>query len=158
MDARTTGRFVALKRKTLGITQEQLAGELGITGKAVSKWETGRCLPDSSIMEPLCERLGVTLSELLNGHDIESDRESALSEEVVRQALNTVEQLQREKRVLVGVLIIMLGFVTLTVGQSVADLSTSETMDFLGGFLVGMSIVEMLVGIFVTIKNLVNPS
>lgn len=157
MDARTTGRYIALKRKARGLTQEQLAGELGITGKAVSKWETGRCLPDGSIMEPLCDSLDVTLNELLNGHDIESERESAVSEELVRQALNTVEQLQREKLVLVGLLIIMLGFVTLVIGQSVSDPSTSPTMDFLGGFLVGMSIVEMLVGIFVTIRNLVNP-
>ncbi|WP_139651886.1 helix-turn-helix domain-containing protein [Raoultibacter phocaeensis] len=157
MDARTTGRFIALKRKTLGLTQEQLASELGITGKAVSKWETGRCLPDGSIMEPLCERLHVTLNELLSGRDIESGRENAMSEETVRQALNAVEQLQREKRMLVGLLIIMLGFVTLTIGQTLPDSSTSEVMDFLSGFLVGMSIVEMLVGIFVTIRNLVNP-
>ena len=79
MDARTTGRFVALKRKTLGITQEQLAGELGITGKAVSKWETGRCLPDSSIMEPLCERLGVAWWLLLYCDHVVRELERALS-------------------------------------------------------------------------------
>ena len=52
MDARTTGRFIALKRKELGMTQEQLAAELGLSGKAVSKWETAAACPTARSWNP----------------------------------------------------------------------------------------------------------
>lgn len=155
MNARVTGRYIALKRKELGITQEQLAEQLGLTGKAVSKWETGRCLPDGSIMEPLCDALGITFNELIGGKDIEREQEGRASEDIARQALDTIEQLQREKRTLAGILVIVLGIATLSIGKSLADPSSGATMDFFGGFLVGLSIVEMLVGIFFTVRNLV---
>lgn len=157
MDARITGRYIALKRRELGITQEELAEQLGITGKAVSKWENGRCLPDGAIMQPLCESLGVSFNELMSGKDIETDRERSTAETVMKQALDTIGQLQREKRTLIGILVIMLGITTLTIGQSLAKLPASEVMDFLAGFLVGLSIVEILVGIFFTIRSLAEP-
>ena len=94
MDARTTGRFIALKRKELGMTQEQLAAELGLSGKAVSKWETGRCLPDCSLMEPLCDVLGITFNELLSGKHIEREQERLASDDALRRALATVEHVQ----------------------------------------------------------------
>ena len=91
------------------MTQEQLAAELGVSGKAVSKWETGRCLPDSSLMEPLCDALGITFNELLAGKRIELEQERRASDDALRRALAAVEQLQHEKRVLLGILIIVLG-------------------------------------------------
>ena len=66
-----TGRFIADCRKEKGLTQAQLAEMLNITDRAVSKWETGKCMPDSSIMLELCNILDVTVNELLSGERIE---------------------------------------------------------------------------------------
>lgn len=68
-----TGRFIAGCRKEKGLTQAQLAEKLNITDRAVSKWETGKCMPDSSIMLELCNILGVTANELLSGERIEKN-------------------------------------------------------------------------------------
>ncbi len=64
------GKFIASCRKEKGLTQAQLAEKLNITDRAVSKWETGKCMPDSSIMLELCRILGVTVNELLSGERI----------------------------------------------------------------------------------------
>ena len=65
------GKFIADCRKEKGLTQAQLAEKLNITDKAVSKWETGKSMPDSSIMLELSNILGVTVNELLSGERIE---------------------------------------------------------------------------------------
>lgn len=71
MDQIKTGQFIAKKRKAKGLTQARLAEMLGITDRAVSKWERGISMPDSSIMLELCEILNITVNELLTGEDIE---------------------------------------------------------------------------------------
>lgn len=71
MDQIKTGQFIAKKRKAKGLTQARLAEMLGITDRAVSKWERGISMPDSSIMIELCEILNITVNELLTGEDIE---------------------------------------------------------------------------------------
>lgn len=157
MDARTTGRFIAAKRKERGVTQEQLAAELGVSGKAVSKWETGRCLPDCSLMEPLCEALDVTFNELLSGRPIEQEQERRASDDALRRALATVEQVQHEKRLLIGILVIVLGIALISIGKTLVEPTISDVMDFFGGFMEGISIVMVLVGVFVTIRELTHP-
>ena len=61
------GKFIASKRKEQGLTQLQLAEKLGITDRAVSKWETGKSLPDASLMPELCKLLKITINDLLCG-------------------------------------------------------------------------------------------
>lgn len=67
MDQRKIGFFIADCRREQGLTQAQLAEKLGVTDKAVSKWETGRCLPDVSLFVPLTSILGTTIDEFLEG-------------------------------------------------------------------------------------------
>ena len=74
MNQTEIGKFIARCRKEKGLTQTQLAEKLSITDRAVSKWETGRSMPDSSIMLKLCEILGVTVNELLSGEEIDTER------------------------------------------------------------------------------------
>lgn len=71
MDQIKIGKFIAKQRKNKGLTQAQLADLLYVTDRAVSKWECGRSLPDSSIMLQLCEALDITVNELLTGEKIE---------------------------------------------------------------------------------------
>lgn len=67
MDQIKIGKFIAERRKEKGFTQAALAEKLGITDRAISKWETGRALPDSSIMLDLCAILGISVNDLLCG-------------------------------------------------------------------------------------------
>ncbi len=70
MDQKKIGRFIALCRKENGYTQAGLAEKLGITDRAVSKWENGKSMPDASIMLELCKLLKINVDELLTGEHI----------------------------------------------------------------------------------------
>lgn len=67
MEQEKIGKLIASKRKEKGLTQEQLAEKLGVTNKAVSKWENGKSMPDLAIIQELCKILGITVTTLLNG-------------------------------------------------------------------------------------------
>lgn len=67
MDQDKIGKFIAELRKGKNLTQSELAEKLGITDRAVSKWENGRGLPDLSLIKDLCDQLGITVDELLCG-------------------------------------------------------------------------------------------
>ena len=73
MDQAKIGKFIADCRKEKGLTQAQLAEKLGVSDRAVSKWETGRSMPDSSIMLEVCDAIGINVNELLNGERIVMD-------------------------------------------------------------------------------------
>lgn len=70
MNQEKIGKFIAECRKQNNMTQEQLAERLNITAKAISKWEAGRGMPDSSIMLNLCDELKISVNELLNGEKV----------------------------------------------------------------------------------------
>lgn len=91
MDQVKIGRFVAECRKAKGLTQAKLAEALNITDRAVSKWETGKSMPDSSLMLELCGLLGITVNELLSGEHIAMENYNKIAEE------NLVELKRREE-------------------------------------------------------------
>lgn len=90
MDQIKIGKFIAERRKQGGLTQMQLAELLGITDRAVSKWETGKSLPDASIMLQLCEILHITVNDLLTG-------EVTKVENYNRELENKLIEMVREK-------------------------------------------------------------
>ena len=69
MDQIMMGTFLAKKRKEKNMTQAALAERLGVTNKTISKWETGKCMPDYSVIELLCRELEITVAELLDGEE-----------------------------------------------------------------------------------------
>lgn len=73
MNQEKIGNFIAQCRKEQNNTQEQLAELLGVNSRTISKWETGRGLPNLSSLEPLCEVLNITLDELFSGEHIEKE-------------------------------------------------------------------------------------
>lgn len=73
MDQIKIGKFIAECRKSQNLTQSELAENLGVSDRSISKWETGKCMPDISLMQPLCEKLGITINELFCGERLESD-------------------------------------------------------------------------------------
>lgn len=91
MDQSKIGKFIATCRKEKGLTQAQLAEMVGVSDRAVSKWETGRSMPDSSIMLDVCAAIGINVNELLNGERIVMDDYKKRSEAVL------VEMKQQEE-------------------------------------------------------------
>lgn len=87
MDRMRIGRFIAACRKEKGITQERLAEMLGVTGKSVSKWENGICLPDAVLYERLCAALEITISELFAGCRMKNGSERGTADEILTQML-----------------------------------------------------------------------
>ena len=83
MDQIKIGKFIASCRKEQGMTQAALAEKLGISDRAVSKWETGKAMPDSGIMLTLCELLKINVNELLSGEHITMERYHTKSEELI---------------------------------------------------------------------------
>ncbi len=81
MDQIKIGAFIAALRKEQGLTQRQLAEELNISDKTVSKWECGKGLPEVSLMLPLCQRLGISVNELLSGERLEQENYEQKAEE-----------------------------------------------------------------------------
>lgn len=73
MDQKKIGKYIADKRKELGMTQVSLADKLDVSDKSVSKWERGVCLPDVSKYQELCDTLGISLNELFAGEDLPAE-------------------------------------------------------------------------------------
>ena len=104
MDQVKIGKFIAECRRGQSLTQMQLAEKLNITDRAVSKWERGKCLPDSSIMLDLCEILKISVNDLLNGENI-MDNYNEKSEKILLDMAREIEQ--RNKTVWTAMWVIM---------------------------------------------------
>lgn len=98
MSQQDIGRFIAEKRRMKNLTQEQLAERLGVSNKTISKWETGKSMPDYSLVEALCKELDITVSELLAGKEKESKSTTIYTEEQVALLLYKAKQLEDKKR------------------------------------------------------------
>ena len=92
MDQIRIGQFIASQRKLQGLTQAELAEKLGITDRAVSKWERGKGMPDASLMLALCEALGITVNELLRGEKVEMEDINQKNEELLLELAKSIEQ------------------------------------------------------------------
>ncbi|MCD8036866.1 MAG: helix-turn-helix domain-containing protein [Clostridiales bacterium] len=88
MDQVKIGKFIATCRKEKGLTQMQLAEKLNITNRAVSKWETGKSMPDVSIMPELCSELDINVNELLSGERIPMENYRDKAEEKLLELQN----------------------------------------------------------------------
>ena len=86
------GRFISEQRKKVGFTQMQLAEKLGITDKAVSKWERGIAMPDTSIMLELCDILGISVNELLSGEKINMENNNEKNEQLLLEMAKELEK------------------------------------------------------------------
>ena len=89
------GKFIAECRKRKNLTQMQLAEQLGITDKAVSKWERGIAMPDSSIMLMLCDILGISVNELLSGENINMENNNQKNDQLL---LDMAKELEKKNK------------------------------------------------------------
>ena len=98
------GKFIAESRKKQNLTQLQLAEKLGITDRAVSKWENGKTMPDSAIMLELCQILHITVNDLLNGELVSSDDYTRKLEERLLELADGKEQSDKMSMLLLSLL------------------------------------------------------
>ena len=146
MNQEKIGKFIASCRKKQKLTQEQLAEKLGITYKAVSKWETGKGLPDASIMKDLCNNLKITVNELLSGELINKEDYNKRAEEymleIYRQKEEGDRRLLKLEKIVGFLFVTYFIFILLTMNYLVEKNIISENM-FL--FIVIISLVYIVV-------------
>ena len=92
MDQIKIGKFIAERRRSVNLTQAQLAEKLNITDRAVSKWETGRAMPDTALMLDLCGVLKITVNDLLNGEEISMENNNKKNEELLLEMAQELEK------------------------------------------------------------------
>jgi transcriptional regulator with XRE-family HTH domain len=122
MDQIKIGRFIAARRKEVGLTQLELAEKLNISDRAISKWENGKSLPDASIMIELCEILGIGINELFYGEMINMNENDKKYDEIILAMKK--EQEDSTKRLLsmeivIGVLISIVFFALIFIASFV---------------------------------------
>lgn len=146
MNQEKIGKFIASCRKKQKLTQEQLAEKLGITYKAVSKWETGKGLPDASIMKDLCNNLKITVNELLSGELINKEDYNKKAEEymleIYRQKEEGDRRLLKLEKIVGFLFVTYFIFILLTMNYLVEKNIISENI-FL--FIVIISLVYIVV-------------
>ena len=146
MDQIKVGKFIAACRKEQGMTQANLAEKLGISDRAVSKWETGKSMPDSGIMLELCELLKINVNELLSGERIMAESYDKRAEENLLEMRRQVEEKNRQllrteyliafPAVLAGLIIVFVAaFVEMPVWLRIALISFAFVMIFVVAFI-----------------------
>lgn len=148
MDQLEIGIFIAKKRKERNFTQAQLAEKLGVSNKTISKWETGKCMPDYGIIQSLCKELEITVSELIDGEETEPDSIRVYDDSQVLDLIKRIQNLENQKISLYGIILMTMGIALFAVHFSIGG---SDVKDFFSGLLMGLSIGEILVGVFVTV-------
>lgn len=131
MDQQKIGEFLSRVRKERGMTQAELGEKLGVGQRTVSRWETGRNLPDISLLQPLCDTVGITVAELLNGERTEGD---SLPAERANSAITGLLALWKEKRkrknlIWAGVSLLLTLALMLLVYSAEFSVSISSTAD-----------------------------
>lgn len=144
MNQAATGKLIAQKRKAHNLTQEQLAEKLGVSNKTISKWETGRCMPDYSIVKQLCEALEITIAELMDGEEAPERSVRTYDEDQILELLQRTQELERQQKRLYGFLLMVIGFALLALSFAFGG---SPVQDLLSGLLLGLSVAELLVGV-----------
>ncbi|MBQ3491304.1 MAG: helix-turn-helix transcriptional regulator [Oscillospiraceae bacterium] len=104
MDQLKIGKFIAACRKKENLTQMQLAEKLGITDRAVSKWETGKAMPDSAVMLELCAILKITVNDLLSGEVVTMEN---YNQEMEKKLLELVKEKEDKDKMLLKAEIIV---------------------------------------------------
>ena len=151
MDQQATGKLIAQKRKEKNLTQEQLAEKLGVSNKTVSKWETGKCMPDYSVVKSLCKELDITLAELMDGESAAAQSVRVYDDEQIMDLLRRTQELEKQKNLLYGILLLVMGIALQALSHT---LGGSDVKDFFSGLLLGISIAEMLAGVYVLGKSM----
>lgn len=150
MNQEKIGKFIAFMRKEQNLTQKQLAELLGITDKTVSKWETGRSMPDNALLLEICSVLKISVNELLSGERLSQENYDGHAE---ANMLHLMEEHEKQKNmnkwtligiVLGGVFLFMALFFVVALSVGICNLSwLMDLQSFI--IVVGMSISALMI-------------
>ena len=149
MDQIKIGKFIAARRKKVKLTQAQLAEKLNITDRAVSKWECGKAMPDSSIMLSLCALLDITVNDLLSGEVVTMENYNKDMEAKLIEIMKQKEESDRRLLTLewvVGILSCLILFVPIFLGALLPMEDWQRLIVVFSGFVPGIA------GLFFAIK------
>lgn len=144
MDQVKIGRFIAKRRKMENMTQMQLAEKLGITDRAVSKWENGRSLPDSSMMLALCDLLKITVNDLLSGEEVTMEQ---YNKELEKNLLDMIREKERADRQLLSMEVMIGTVVTVMYLALVMVACFAKMADWVRTALIVLGLVPFGVGV-----------
>jgi len=136
------GQFIAQRRRNANLTQLQLAEKLGITDRAISKWETGKSLPDSSLMLELCGILGITVNDLLSGEVVTMDN---YNKEMENNLLKMIREKETADKRLLKLEIVLGIIAVLPLVAAVIIASIVPMAEWKGSLLVGLSLLPLLI-------------
>ena len=145
MDQIKIGQFISACRKEQGITQAALAEKLGISDRAVSKWENGKSMPDSGMMLELCEILKINVNELLSGEKIMTEAYNKMAEENLLTMKRSIDEKNRQmlRTVYLGGIPCMIGGIVMCYVAYYIDMPTWTSI-----LLIAVAILLMLAATF----------
>ena len=124
-----------------------------MSNKTISKWENGKCMPDYSIIQTLCDALGVTLPELMDGEDAADSSVRVYDDAQILDLLRRTQELERQKGILYGLVLIVLGIACGAISKTTGG---TDVQNFVSGVLMGLSVAEILAGIEIIGKRVIH--
>lgn len=135
MDVVKIGAFIKTQRTELNMTQKDLAEKIGCTDKAISRWETGKGLPDSSFLVPLADILGITVNELLTGEKIPEETFTQKSDDNLVNAVQKTEKAVKQGKTVKIFLIVAIIFCILSISLLIKNvIEAQNTVTYVGDF------------------------
>ncbi len=128
MNQEKIGKFIYEVRKEKKLTQKQLADKLGITDRAISKWENGKSMPDLSLLKPLCDILNISINELLSGAYTSKDEKKDNLEENIVNAINYSKKRQNIYELIFFLFILLFGTIMIVMSMSIFSTPIGFTM------------------------------
>ena len=149
MDQIKIGKFIAERRKKNNLTQMQLAEKLNITDRAISKWENGKGMPDSSIMLDLCKELKISVNELLCGEVIEMNN---YNEKLEKNLIDMIKQKEDADKRLLS-LEVVIGIITVVMFFSLLFMASfGEMAEYMRLLIIIPAVIAFVVICFVMLK------
>jgi len=161
MNQEKIGKFISLKRKEKGMTQEEMAEKLGISKNAVSKWERGLCLMDMSLLKPLSEILDVSINEILAGETITNKELEQKSEENLINLSELIE-LRTMKYGIIGmclffmILVIISTFKNISPSSLVSMICVYNAITFISRYKITREKTELISGVLFFFASICN--
>lgn len=132
MEQQKIGKFIHDLRKEKELTQKQLADLVGVSDKTISKWETGRGIPDTAIMNELCMVLGISVNELLSGERLSEDNYNGKAEEnMVNLLKDTERQMDKKKWSIINIVLSLLWILLLVAMFAILGLVSTNILWFI---------------------------
>lgn len=134
MNQEKIGKFILKLRKEKKMTQQELALKIGVTDRAISKWENGRGMPDLSLMKPLCDELGISINELISGEKINKKEYQDRFEENIFNTINYSQKQIKKTRnkyvIIIGVIFLFLIVLATLFGIDINRMKNNEPVVF----------------------------